>query len=154
MFHRWAALVFVLALCAMTPKYAAGQQSQQSPRGRSAGAFGKPYPNPFNPDVFIPFGIDTSCTEGSQQHTVSIQILNILTQRVAIPVLYVQPTTSTSPTTSAMGAVSNMRLSCGKYLAYWNGKIQGTEKEAPSGTYLVQMVKDGVSSTTKIFYAK
>ena len=85
MFHRWAALVLVLALCAMTPKYAAGQETQQTPRGHSAGAFGKPYPNPFNPEVFIPFSVDTTaCTDGSQQHVVSIRILNILAQQVAI----------------------------------------------------------------------
>ena len=58
MFHRWAALVLVLALCAMTPKHAAGQHTQQSPREHSAGAFVKAYPNPFNPQVFIPF---TTC---------------------------------------------------------------------------------------------
>ena len=157
MFHRWAAPILVLALCAMTPKYAAGQQSQQSPRGQGAkGSFGKPYPNPFNPEVFIPFGVDdATCTDGSQQHIVSMRILNILAQQVAIPVLYVQATASASPTTSATGPISNMRLGCGFYQAYWSGKIQGTNKEAPSGTYLVQLLIDGVpQGVKKIFNGK
>lgn len=155
MYHRWAALVSVLALCAMTPKHAAGQQTQQTPRGHSAaGAFGKPYPNPFNPDVSTPFVVDTStCTDGSQQHVVSMRILNILAQQVAIPVLRVD---ANSPgVTRASGPISSLRLGCGSYLGYWNGKIPGTSKDAASGTYLVQLFIDGkLVGTTKIFYAK
>src|SRR5436190_2321917 len=131
MYHRWAALASVLALCAMTPKHAAGQQTQQTPRGRSAGAFGKPYPNPFNPEVFIPFSVDAdACTDGSQQHVVSIRILNILAQQVAIPVLAVLGNTARPSTTSATGPLSNLRLGCGFYTGYWNGKIPGTSRDA------------------------
>ena len=156
MFHRWAALVLVLAFCAMTPKYAAGQQTQQSPRGQSRGAFGRPYPNPFNPDIKVPFNVDVAtCTDGSQQHVVSMRILNILAQQVAIPVLYVGRTTSTpSPATSATGPIADMRLGCGYYTAYWDGKLQGTSKDAASGTYLVQLFVDGKAATTRIFFAK
>jgi len=157
MYHRWAALASVLALCAMTPKHAAGQQTQQTPRGRSAGAFGNPYPNPFNPEVFIPFSVDTTaCTDGSQQHVVSIRILNILAQQVAIPVLYVGgKTTTPSPNTSATGPVSNLRLGCGFYTGFWDGRIPGTRKDAASGTYLGQLFIDGkLAGTMKIFYAK
>jgi hypothetical protein len=156
MYHRWAALVLVLALCAMTPKNAAGQQTQQSPREHSAGAFGKAYPNPFNPEVFIPFSVDpTACTDGSQQHVVSIRILNILAQQVAIPVLYVGGNTTKPSTTSATGPVSSLRLGCGFYTGYWNGKIPGTSKDAASGTYLGQLIVDGqLAGTIKIFYAK
>jgi hypothetical protein len=155
MYHRWAALVLVLALCAMTPKHAAGQQPQ-SPREHSAGAFGKAYPNPFNPEVFIPFSVDpTACTDGSQQHVVSIRILNILAQQVAIPVLYVGGNTTKPSTTSATGPVSSLRLGCGFYTGYWNGKIPGTSKDAASGTYLGQLIVDGkLAGTIKIFYAK
>ena len=157
MYHRWAALVLVLALCAMTPKHAAGQQTQQTPRGHSAGAFGNAYPNPFNPEVFTPFSVDTaSCTDGSRQHVVSMRILNILAQQVAIPVLYMRGnTTTTSPMGSATGPLSNLRLGCGLYTGYWNGKLQGTQKDAASGTYLVQLFVDGkLAGTTKIFYSK
>jgi len=156
MYHRWAALVLVLALCAMTPKNAAGQQPQQTPRGHSAGAFGKAYPNPFNPEVFIPFTVDTTaCTDGSRQHTVSMRILNILAQQVAIPVLYVGGNTTRPSTSSATGPVSNQRLGCGFYMGYWDGKIPGTSKDAASGTYLLQLFIDGkLAGTSKIFYAK
>jgi hypothetical protein len=157
MFHRWAALVLVLALCAMTPKYAAGQQTQQTPREHGAGAFGKPFPNPFNPDVRIPFSVDTTaCTDGSKQHVVSMRILNILAQQVAIPVLYVGGNdTRPGPSASASGPMSNLRLGCGFYTGYWDGKIPGTSKDAASGTYLGQLFVDGkLAGTIKIFYAK
>jgi hypothetical protein len=158
MFHRWAALVLVLAFCAMTPKYAAGQQTQQSPREHGAsGAFGRPYPNPFNPEVHIPFSVDTTaCTDGSQQHRVTMRILNILAQQVAIPDLEVRATTSTpSPATLATGPINNLPLGCGFYTAYWSGDLQGTHKEAASGTYLVQLFIDGKPRGTKrIFNGK
>ena len=38
MFHRWAALLLVLALCAMSPKTAAGQATAQPPRGQKSGS--------------------------------------------------------------------------------------------------------------------
>jgi hypothetical protein len=153
MYHRWAALVLVLALCAMTPKHAAGQQP---PREHSAGAFGKAYPNPFNPEVYIPFSVDTTaCSDGSRQHVVSMRILNILAQQVAIPVLYVGGNNTRPSPSSATGPVSNLRLGCGFYTGYWNGKIPGTSKDAASGTYLVQLFIDGkLAGTTKSFYAK
>jgi hypothetical protein len=156
MYHRWAALVLVLALCAMTPKHAAGQQPQLSPREHSAGAFGKAYPNPFNPEVYIPFSVDTTtCSDGSRQHVVSMRILNILAQQVAIPVLYVGGNNTRPSPSSATGPVSNLRLGCGFYTGYWNGKIPGTSKDAASGTYLGQLFIDGkLEGTVKIFYAK
>jgi hypothetical protein len=84
-----------------------------------------------------------------------MRILNILAQQVAIPVLYVGGNTTRPSTSSATGPVSNLRLGCGFYTAYWNGKIPGTSKDAASGTYLGQLFIDGkLAGTIKIFYAK
>jgi hypothetical protein len=157
MFHRWAALVLVLALCAMSPKNAAGQ-TKQSPRGHGAGALGTPYPNPFNPEVHIVFTVgDSSCaSDAGQQHDVSIRIMNVLAQQVAIPALEV-PGGITSTVTSGISnagvgsrtPVSHLRLGCGTYSAYWDGNVQGTTKEAASGTYLVVITIDGLPGGTK-----
>src|SRR6478752_8173564 len=90
MFHRWAALLLVLALCAMTPKNAAGQTQTQSPRGQKSGVFGKPWPNPFNPEIHIPVSVDTTggCRDASRQgNVVTLRISNILSQEVAVPIL-------------------------------------------------------------------
>ena len=158
MFHRWAALGLVLALWAMSPKNAAGQTSK-APRGPSVGAFGKPYPNPFNPEVRIPFSIGTpDCADAGQQYDVTIQIKNILAQVVAIPVLEGAGKVVSSGTSGFAGGltpVSHLRLSCGNYSAYWDGNVLGTQKEAASGIYVVIMLVDGqLSGTKRIFNRK
>jgi hypothetical protein len=160
MFHRWAALVLVLALCAMSPKNAAGQTQSQKPRGHSAGGgIGNNYPNnPFNPDTYIPFTVgDSSCAGASEQHDVTVRIVNILGQTVVFPILYGASSTSTTSLPSALNGrpITHVALSCGNYVAYWNGKISPSGREAASGVYLVQLLVDNrPAGTKKIFYAK
>jgi len=159
MFHRWAALLLVLALCAMKPKNAAGQTQGQQPRGQKSGAFGKPYPNPFNPEIHIPFSVDTvgGCRDGSRQKVVSVRISNILSQEVAVPVLEDGSANSTTSVPSSLVgvALSNIKLGCGDYQAYWSGFVKGTRKEAASGTYVVQVIVDGrVSDVVRILNRK
>jgi len=157
MFHRWAALVLVLALWAMKPKNAAGQGNTK-PRGHGAGALGNPYPNPHNPEAHIPFTVgDSSCTDVGERHEVTIQIKNVLAQVVAIPVLEGVTNAISSSTLSPGGTtpVSRLRLGCGNYSAYWGGKVQGTNKEAASGIYLVVFTVDGeFAGSKRIFNRK
>ena len=130
MFHRWAALLLVLALCAMSPKTAAGQ-SQPQPRGQKS--VRKPYPNPFNPDIKIPFPVepDGGCVDSSRANVVAVRISNILSQEVAVPILANLPGVTTSVPPSLVGAsLSNVKLVCGDYEAYWDGYVKGTKKEA------------------------
>jgi hypothetical protein len=141
MFHRWAALLLVLALCAMSPKNAAGQQSK--PRGQGASGFGN-YPNPFNPETFftVPVHAD-ECTDGSQQHVVTLKIYNVLMQPIATPTLRVSATSVTPvPSGANSQSITSLRLGCGWYEAYWNGKMEGTGKEAPSGVYIASLIID------------
>lgn len=154
MLNRWAALALALALCAFTPKYAAGQQSSDPPRGRKAGGLGQNYPNPFNPETFIPFTIgDSTCSDGGAPHVVSLRVYNILAQLVAVPIL--QGGSSTSGASAAVGRpVSNLSLSCGSYTAYWDGKLINTNTEAPSGLYVYELVIDGQRLVRKMFSAK
>jgi hypothetical protein len=156
MFHRWAAHVLVLALCAFTAKNAAGQQPTTQPRERGAGSLGKAFPNPVNPETHIHFAIGDppGCTVVGT-HRTTIQILNILAQLVAIPVFEGPATTATSTTAGGLGAISNLQLTCGEYSAFWNGYILNTVKEAPSGTYVVRLIVDGKTvGTSKIFVSK
>ena len=158
MYHRWAALVLVLALCAMTPKNAAGQEIQQPPREQGAkGKLGKNYPNPFNPDTRIRFSVLCSGNSTTEVHKVSMRIMNILAQPVVVPILYGPASTATSGSTSSMNGsrLDNLSLSCGDYEALWDGKVAGGGREAASGTYIVQFFVDGVISGTKrIYYRK
>lgn len=154
MLNRWAALALALALCAFTPKYAAGQQSSSPPRGRKAGGLGQNYPNPFNPETTIPFSVgDDACSDGGKPHVVTLRIYNILAQLVAVPVL--QGGSSTSGADAATGRpVDHLTLSCGQYTAYWDGKIMNTNTEVPSGVYVYELVIDGDRLMKKMFVAK
>jgi hypothetical protein len=157
MFHRWAALVLVLALCAITPKNAAGQTQSQKPRGHSAGGIGANSPNPFNPDTYIPFTVgDESCTGVSEQHVVTMRILNVLAQPVVVPQMWGSTGTTAAISESLHGLpLTNVTLGCGTYKAYWNGRLTGSGREASSGVYAVQLFIDGqLIGTSKIFYAK
>ena len=154
MFHRWAAPVLVLALCAMTPKYAAGQQSQ-SPRGPGAGKLGRNYPNPFNPDTKIPFSIECSGNT-TETHVVTMRLLNILAQPAGTLELLGPAANSTTSATSSLNGspVANLRLACGAYEALWRGKADGG-REAASGTYIVQLFVDNkYSGSLRIYYRK
>src|SRR5215208_489681 len=124
MFHRWAALVLVLALCAMTPKNAAGQTQSTKPREPSAGKLGRNYPNPVNPETRFQFDVGTdACIGTSEQHVVSLPIFNLLGVRVATPVLEGVTSTSITPIPPELKApLRNLRMGCGHYVAYWNGK--------------------------------
>lgn len=154
MFHRWAALVLVLALCAMSPKNAAGQSQQ--PRGHSAGKLGSNYPNPFNPDTYLNFSVgEDGCVPGSGQYVVTMQLVNVLAQPVVEPVLYGASTTSTASFPSALKGrpIRNVTLACGDYVAYWDGHIGG--REAASGVYGQLLIVNGeLQSTKKIYYKK
>lgn len=143
MYHRWAALAFVLALCAVPTKSAAGQQtSTQQPRGRStAGVLGQNYPNPFNPQTHIPFKV-VNC-EGQSQHVVSMRIYNVLGQLIAIPILE-----------GPGRPLTNLSVGCGDYNAYWDGKVLNSGREAASGVYLYEMIINGQRMAGKMFVAK
>jgi hypothetical protein len=154
MFHRWAALVLVLALCAMSPKNAAGQTP--SSRGHGAkGRVGSNWPNPFNPDTKINFSVD-GCSSTTETHVVTIRLVNVLAQPVVFPWLYAGSGTTTVSSALAGQPIQSMALPCGDYIAYWNGKIMNVGREAPSGTYGVEIFIDGTKQpgTPKIFHSK
>jgi hypothetical protein len=90
--HRWAALLFVLALGALVPTTGAAQDSsaKKPPPERSPGfELGQNYPNPFNPATTIPFtlGDPPACSDAGRNYHVTLRIYNVLAQLVAIPVL-------------------------------------------------------------------
>lgn len=158
MLHRWAALALVLALCALVPEQAAGQ-SQQTGR-KTAGGVGRNYPNPFNPETFIPMHVGHSpdhvgapdCTaDEGKQHVVSLRIYNVISQLVAIPVLQAS---SGGSIASGGQPVNGLVLSCGDYVAYWNGHYMGTRREVASAVYLFELMIDGQRSVQKGFVAK
>ena len=141
MHHRWAALALVLALGAAAPSSAAGQ-STSPPRERRLGTLGQNFPNPFKPDTWIPFSVD-DCDGRGGQRVVSLRVYNVLAQLVATPVLH-----------GAGVPVAGVRLSCGSYLAYWDGRMLRGHHRATSGVYVYELVIDGQRSSRKMFVAR
>ena len=147
---RWGALAIVLVLSALMPRVLTAQGTQNPGRERKAGALKQNYPNPFNPETRIPFRIgDESCEDPSRQHKVSLRIYNILSQLVAIPVLQ-------GGTGGVAGGVKlvNVMLTCGDYVAYWNGKYDGTKNEVASGVYLYELRIDASSMVRRMLVTK
>jgi len=145
MYLRRAALALVLALWCLAPESAAGQSAQadqQQPRGRKVGTLGQNYPNPVNPDTNIPFSL--ACEEGSgTDRVVSVRIYNVLAQLVAIPVIQ-----------GREELLENLKLPCGDYIGYWDGKVRSTGREAAAGIYIYELVVDGERSAKKMYVGK
>src|SRR6185503_18249642 len=114
-------------------------------------------PNPANPETRFTFDVDSDvCVDGSQQHVVSLHVYNVLSVRVAIPVLDGVQSSSTTPVPPGLQApINNLRLGCGHYVAYWSGKLDAGGKEAASGPYFARLFVDGKpAGVHKFFFSK
>ncbi|MDQ8155148.1 MAG: hypothetical protein P3B98_10860 [Gemmatimonadota bacterium] len=144
--YRWAALAVVLTLT-LTPQLGKAQGTLGTSK-RPAVTLGQNFPNPFNPETRIPFEI--GCTnDPSQQFKVSVSILNVLAQFVAVPVLQ-------GGTGSVAGGqpLQNVLLTCGQYTAYWNGNYRNTSNEVASGIYMYVIEVDGQKTVKKMLVTK
>ena len=124
----WA--VCLLGLLLAAPTLAEAQQDPPTEPVRLK----RNYPNPFNPETTIPFDLDQSVFADGHEPTVTLRIYNVLAQLVAIPILQ-----------GSGELLDNVRLAwngIGEYSAYWDGKIMGTDVEAPSGVYVYQLTVD------------
>jgi hypothetical protein len=84
-----------------------------------------------------------------------VQVVNVLAQAVAVPVLH----SATSPALllsdeQKLHALKSMKLSCGAYVAYWDGKLPNGHLAA-AGVYGVLLVVDGSQQDSfKIYFKK
>jgi len=118
--HLWRALLVVLVLGAFMPSRSAAQGSPQTGGGQGAGlSLGQNFPNPVSQDTRIKFVIADAqgCTDPGRQHRVSLRIYNLLAQQVAVPVLQ-----GGVGNVAGGEAVESLLLTCGEYMAYWDGK--------------------------------
>ena len=151
--HLWRALFVVLVLGAFMPSRSAAQgSSPQTGGGQGAGLqLGQNYPNPVNQDTRIPFVIGEAqgCTDSGRQHRVSLRIYNLLAQQVAVPVLQ-------GGFGNAAGGdpLESLQLTCGVYLAYWDGKYSQTGNDVASGIYLFRLEVDGKVLVKKMIVRK
>lgn len=99
------------------------------------------YPNPFFPSTTIPFVLNPELCERGHQPLVSLKIYNVLVQSVAVPILL----------GSNSERLQGLRLRCGPYEAYWDGRLQnGGSGELAPGVYYAQLVVDGERYTLRM----
>ena len=139
---RWAApSLLVLALGALVPAASHAQGTTQTQttetRQRPKGGLEQNYPNPFNPETRIPFdvGDPPACAASTGSYRVTLKVYNLLAQQVAVPVV--------QGGRDPGAAIENLQLACGRHIAYWDGKYQGTHREVASGIYIARLEIDG-----------
>ncbi len=147
--RSWAALGLVLALSAIMPNVSDAQDTRVK---SSKGSLGQNYPNPFNPETSIPFSVgddSPTCSNPAKLYRVSMKVYNVLAQLVAVPVLQ-----RGSAGVSGGQPLDNVSIACGDYVAYWDGKVRNTGREAASGVYLYRLEVDGVPLMKKMINVK
>ena len=137
---RWAARTLVLALAALVAGDLQAQAAPSQPAEDAQIELGQNYPNPFNLDTRIPFSIGKppQCEEPGRLYRVTLRIYNLLSQLVAVPVLQ-----EGSGSAASGQPLENVMLTCDRFVAYWDGKVQSTAQDAPRGIYLYQLEVDG-----------
>lgn len=138
---RWAAPAVVLALSVLVSSDLRAQTSD--PQGGGAGApggLGQNYPNPFDTDTRIPFvvGAAPECREQGRLHRVTVRVYNILLQLVAVPVLQ-----GGGGSVADGQPLENVLLPCDRFVAYWDGKLLNSSRQAAAGVYIYQLEIDG-----------
>ncbi len=101
------------------------------------------YPNPVNPETWIPFYLDESLFAGDEAVTVTMRIYNILSQVVAIP------EATEHPSGRGVRVIDLPYQDAGRKVAYWDGN-DTAGRPVPSGVYYVQLVVGEETMTRKL----
>jgi hypothetical protein len=150
----WRRLVRPLAVClaAALPAVLAAQApvspAQPALRLRPDGFdLGQSSPNPTAGETRTPFfvGDPPTCRDSRRQYRVSLRIYNLLSQEVAVALL-------AGPNGELEGArrLNGVMLTCRQYQAYWDGRVQGTQRDAPDGIYLYRLEVNGRAVVKKL----
>jgi hypothetical protein len=151
----WRSLAWRIAACvAVALPGALVAQSQVIPpaptpaRLRPDGFdLGQSSPNPTAGETRFPFfvGDPPVCRDSRRQYRVTLRIYNLLAQEVAVALL-------TGPNGELEGArrLNGMLLTCRQYQAYWDGRVDGTQRDAPDGIYLYRLEVNGRALVKKL----
>ncbi len=98
------------------------------------------YPNPFYPSTTIPFEIRAEVCNRGYRPRVRLEVLNVIAQVVAIPaVAEDQPQ-----------RLEGIRLNCGSYKAFWDGKYLDGQRDVTTGVYWCRLIVDGRPYTRRM----
>ncbi len=136
----WWASCWVLCLVCL-PSVGAAQEGASRPLV----LLRQNFPNPFTTRTAIPFEIlPRACAEG-RLPVVTIQILNVLVQKVASPTLR-----------DSTGArlLTDLELNCGRYLAFWDRRFTDDGQGAAVGSYFYRIYLDGESQAIRLMQVR
>jgi hypothetical protein len=126
--------VLILACCLLLPLELLSQDSRGPPASSERGfRLEQNYPNPVNPETWIPFVLEEELFLDAGRGIVTIRIFNMLRQPVAIPTAVDYPDRR-EPRVEGLAYSSP-----GRKVAYWDGRDQNG-RLVPSGVYYYQMV--------------
>ncbi|HET7322257.1 MAG TPA: T9SS type A sorting domain-containing protein [Longimicrobiaceae bacterium] len=141
---RSVLLILFLLAGSLSPPAARGQAPPPIPQEPALGfRLEQNYPNPVNPETWIPFTLDDTLFTARDSVVVTMRIFNILRQVVAIPQALDYPPGDRSP------LIGLAYRDSGRKVAYWNGK-DSAGRRVPSGVYYCQLVVDDRPQTRKI----
>ena len=142
---RSVLLVVLLLAGSLSPPALRAQATRSSADREEARSFHveQNYPNPANPETWVPFFLEETLFESADSVTVTGRIINILNQVVAIPEAVDHP--------AGRGArLLNLGFAePGRKIAYWNGR-DSAGRMVPSGVYYFQLVVGDDLQTRKI----
>lgn len=132
---RSVLLVLLLLAGSLSPPSARAQSAVEAPPGERVQGFEleQNYPNPVNPETWIPFYLEDSLFQTADSVTVTIRIFNILRQVVAIPIA------EDHPSGQPVRVINLPYREAGRKVAYWDGK-DTAGRRVPSGVYYCQLV--------------
>lgn len=108
---------------------------------------GQSSPNPTTGETRFPFlvGDPPVCRDARRQYRVTLRIYNLLAQEVAVAQLV-------GPNGELDGArrLNGVMLTCRQYLAYWDGRVDGTQRDAPNAIYLYRLEVNGRAIVKKL----
>ncbi len=112
---------------------------------------GQSSPNPTAGETRFPFfvGDPPVCRDTRRQYRVTLRIYNLLAQEVAVASL-VGPNGESDGARRLNGAM----LTCRQYVAYWDGRVAGTQRDAPNGAYLYRLEVDGRPVVKKMIVSR
>lgn len=132
---RRVLLVLILTCGVSFPLPLQSQDSRGPPLSQQSRGFRleQNYPNPVNPETWIPFFLEEELFAEVDSAVVSIRIVNVLRQTVAVPVAVEHPRGRDLQVTNLAYRAP------GRQVVYWDGRdMEG--RRVRSGVYYYQMV--------------
>lgn len=142
---RTVLLILLLLAGSLSPPCLRAQESRDGPRAQESQDFWleQNYPNPVNPETWIPFHLEDRLFEAGDSAVVTIRIFNILRQVVAIA-------ETVDHSSGRRTRVINLPYKeAGRKVAYWDGK-DSAGRRVPSGVYYCQLVVNDQPRTRKM----